>query len=174
MPQCKILCLADGRGRNSVYLASLGYQVTAVDSSKAGLKKAQQLAKAKGVEITTVQADLTNYELGTEQWQGIVSIFFHLAPALRKQLHSKIYSALKLGGVFLLEAYTPKQLQFKTGGPANAGLTMQSEALVNELKPMRLKLNKELIRDVHEGSGHTPQGAVVQVIGKRQLAHFSR
>lgn len=67
----------------------------------------------------------------------------------------------------MLEAYTPKQLQFKTGGPPDAVLTMQSKALIDELKPLHLELNQELIRDVHEGIGHTGQGSVVQVIGRR-------
>ena len=167
LPQKKILCLADGEGRNSVYLASLGYEVTALDNSKVGLQKAQQLAKAKGVQITSLHADLADYDLGTEQWHGIVSIFCHLPPNLRKSLHRKIYAALKPGGVFSLEAYTPKQLQFKTGGPPDAVLTMQSKALIDELKPLHLELNQELIRDVHEGIGHTGQGSVVQVIGRR-------
>ena len=167
LPKKKVLCLADGEGRNSVYLAGLGYDVTAVDSSKVGLKKAQQLAKTKGVAITTVHADIADYDLGTEQWHGIVSIFCHLPPQLRLELHSKIYPALIIGGVLILEAYTPQQLEFKTGGPPVAALTMQSEQLIIELSPLRLNLNQEIIRDVFEGSGHTGKGAVVQVIGVR-------
>mgnify|MGYP001172214959 CR=1 FL=1 len=167
LPKKKILCLADGEGRNSVYLAGLGYEVTAVDSSKVGLEKAQQLAKAKGVTITTVHADLADYDIGTQQWHGIVSIFCHVPPQLRRKLHRKIYPALVAGGVLLLEAYTPKQLEFKTGGPSVAILTMQSADLIMELSPLRLDLNQEIIRDVYEGSGHTGKGAVVQVIGMR-------
>jgi cyclopropane fatty-acyl-phospholipid synthase-like methyltransferase len=167
LPKTKVLCLADGEGRNSVYLAGLGYDVTAVDSSKIGLEKAQQLAKVNGVTITTVHADLADYDLGTEQWNGIVSIFCHLPPQLRFQLHRKIHPALVTGGVLLLEAYTPKQLEFKTGGPPVAAFTMQSAELITELSPLRLDLNQEIIRDVHEGSGHTGKGAVVQVIGVR-------
>jgi len=167
LPKTKVLCLADGEGRNSVYLAGLGYDVTAVDSSKIGLEKAQQLAKVNGVTITTVHADLADYDLGIEQWNGIVSIFCHLPPQLRFQLHRKIHPALVTGGVLLLEAYTPKQLEFKTGGPPVAALTMQSAELITELSPLRLDLNQEIIRDVYEGSGHTGKGAVVQVIGVR-------
>ena len=167
LPKKKILCLADGEGRNSVYLAGLGYEVTAVDSSKVGLEKAQQLAKAKGVTITTVHADLADYDIGTQQWHGIVSIFCHVPPQLRRKLHRKIYPALVAGGVLLLEAYTPKQLEFKTGGPSVAILTMQSADLIMELSPLPLDLNQEIIRDVYEGSGHTGKGAVVQVIGMR-------
>ena len=168
LPKTKVLCLADGEGRNSVYLASLGYDVTAVDSSKVGLEKAQQLAKAKGVKITTVQADLADYHLGTQKWHGIVSIFCHLPPLLRTDIHKKVHAALITGGVFLLEAYTPKQLDFKTGGPPNATLMMQSTDLVRELSPLRLDLNQELVRQINEGNGHHGKGAVVQVIAVRE------
>jgi SAM-dependent methyltransferase len=167
LPKGKILCLADGEGRNSVYLASLGYDVTAVDSSKVGLDKAQQLAEDNGVKITTLVADLADYDLGLEKWQGIVSIFCHLPPPLRLQLHSDVYPALAKGGVFILEAYTPKQLEFKTGGPPNAALMMQSVELAIELSPLQLSLNQELIRNINEGTGHQGLSAVVQVVGVR-------
>ncbi len=167
LPRSKVLCLADGEGRNSVYLASLGYDVTAVDNSLVGLKKAQKLATTAGVTINTVHADLANYDLGAQKWDGIVSIFCHLPPNIRLDLHKKIYSSLTDGGVLLLEAYTPKQLEFKTGGPPTAELTMQSEQLTRELSPLQLDLNHEIIRDIHEGRGHHGQGAVVQVIGTR-------
>ena len=165
LPRSKVLCLADGEGRNSVYLASLGYDVTAVDNSLVGLEKAQKLAAIKGVTINTVHADLATYDLGTQQWDGIVSIFCHLPPNFRLDLHKKIYPALTVGGVLLLEAYTPKQLEFKTGGPPTAALTMQSKQLISELSPLHLDLNHEIVRDIHEGKGHHGKGAVVQVIG---------
>ncbi len=167
LPKSNILCLADGEGRNSVYLASLGYHVTAVDSSEVGLAKTQKLAHEKGVTVATVHADLADYDLGKGQWNGIVSIFCHLPPLLRRQVHSNIPTALAAGGVLLLEAYTPKQLEFKTGGPPNVALMMQSLELVTELNPLCLDLNQEVVRDIHEGSGHHGKGAVVQVIGVR-------
>ncbi|HCH33821.1 MAG TPA: SAM-dependent methyltransferase [Oceanospirillaceae bacterium] len=167
LPKSKILCLADGEGRNSVYLASLGYHVTAVDSSEVGLAKTQKLARQQGVSVATVHADLADYDLGQGQWTGIVSIFCHLPAPLRRQVHCNIPTALATGGVLLLEAYTPKQLEFKTGGPPNAALMMQSLELATELNPLRLDLNQEVVRDIHEGSGHYGEGAVVQVIGVR-------
>ena len=167
LPKSNILCLADGEGRNSVYLASLGYHVTAVDSSEVGLAKTQKLASEQGVSVTTVHADLADYDLGRGQWNGIVSIFCHLPVPLRRQVHSSIPTALAAGGVLLLEAYTPKQLEFKTGGPPNAALMMQSADLATELNPLYLNLNQEVVRDIHEGSGHHGKGAVVQVIGVR-------
>ena len=165
LPQGKILCLADGEGRNSVYLATLGYDVTAVDSSEVGLAKAQKLAAEKGVTITTQVADLADYDLGQGQWQGIVSIFCHLPPPLRKQVHGNINAALADDGVFLLEAYTPEQLQHGTGGPPNAAMMMTAAELPTELAGLNIDSCNELEREVLEGEGHSGTGAVVQLIG---------
>ena len=165
LPQGKILCLADGEGRNSVYLASLGYDVTAVDSSDVGLAKAQKLAAEKGVTITTQVADLADYDLGKNQWQGIVSIFCHLPPPLRKQVHGNINAALADSGVLLLEAYTPEQLQHGTGGPPNAAMMMTAADLPTELAGLQIDSCNELEREVLEGEGHSGTGAVVQLIG---------
>lgn len=165
LPKGKILCLADGEGRNSVYLASLGYEVTAVDASDVGLAKAQKLATEKGVTITTQVADLADYDMGQGQWQGIVSIFCHLPPPLRKQVHGNINAALAKGGVFLLEAYTPKQLQHGTGGPPNEAMMMTAAGLANELTGLQIQRCEELERDVSEGVGHSGTGAVVQLVG---------
>lgn len=167
LPKGNILCLADGEGRNSVYLATLGYDVTAVDSSDVGLAKAQKLAAEKGVTITTQVADLADYDLGQGQWQGIVSIFCHLPPPLRKQVHGNINTALADGGVFLLEAYTPEQLQHGTGGPPNAAMMMTAAELPTELAGLHIDSCNELERQVLEGEGHSGTGAVVQLIAKK-------
>ena len=165
IPKGKVLCLADGEGRNSVYLAGLGYDVTAVDSSAVGLEKAQRLAAAKGVTITTEVVDLADYELGQDQWQGIVSIFCHLPPPLRKQVHTNIGNALVANGVLVLEAYTPAQLQHGTGGPPVAAMMMQAQELEQELTGIQTQTCEELEREIVEGIGHKGTGAVVQYIG---------
>ena len=165
IPTGKVLCLADGEGRNSVYLASLGYEVTAVDSSAVGLEKAHKLALERGVTITTEVADLADYDLGLNQWQGIVSIFCHLPPPLRKQIHANIAAALSTDGALLLEAYTPEQLKFATGGPPIAAMMMQAGELQKELSDLQIRLCTELQREVVEGAGHNGTGAVVQFIG---------
>jgi len=102
----KILSLAEGEGRNAVYLAQQGHDVTGVDSSKIGLDKAQKLAKERGVAIHTDVADLKEYDIGEDKWDAVVSIFCHMPPPMRKDVHSKIVRGLKPGGILLLEAYT--------------------------------------------------------------------
>lgn len=162
----RVLCLAEGEGRNAVFLASKGYVVTAVDFSAQGLKKLQELASEKGVKVETVLADLGDYALGQSCWDGIVSIWCHLPPEVRKRLYGCVHQALKPGGVFLLEAYTPEQIKYKTGGPPDPKLMPSLENLRAEL--LNLQLNgEELLRDVREGQGHRGLSSVVQVTAKK-------
>ena len=121
-PGGAVCCLGEGEGRNAVYLAGRGLQVTAVDQSSVGLRKAQALAASRSVRITTVTADLSHHDLGTGQWDALVSIWCHLPTALRTQVHWAAVKALRPGGVIILEAYTPDQLRFGTGGPQSTDL----------------------------------------------------
>ncbi|RNC82467.1 MAG: class I SAM-dependent methyltransferase [Phycisphaera sp.] len=162
-----VLSLAEGEGRNAVFLAELGYEVTAVDGSQVGIEKARQLAASRNVEIEFVHADLNDYHLGESAWDGIISIFCPVPRDVRKQLHTQIASALKPGGVFLLEAYTPAQLQHGTGGGDSAELMTTASELREDLHELQHLQVQELERAVVEGTHHTGLGAVVQVIAKR-------
>ncbi|MGB5628851.1 MAG: class I SAM-dependent methyltransferase [Woeseiaceae bacterium] len=163
----KVLCLAEGEGRNAVHLARQGFTVTAVDSSKVGLAKANKLARESGVSIQTVLADLADYTIEEGAWDSIVSIFCHLHPDLRRRLHKDVVAGLKKGGTFLLEAYTPKQLEFKTGGPRSAEYLVELAALKEDLDGLEVLHGEELVRDVTEGSKHTGQGSVVQLLARK-------
>lgn len=167
IPPGPVLCLAEGEGRNAVHLASLGHAVTAVDQSTAGLAKAQRLAANRGVPLTTVAADLAAYAIEADRWTGIVSIFAHLPQPLRRNLHAAVVHGLRPGGVFILEAYTPAQLAFGTGGPKDPALLMRLEDLRHELTGLELLVAQETEREVREGSGHTGRAAVVQIVGRR-------
>jgi len=156
-----VLCLAEGEGRNAVYLAQQGYEVTAIDSSEVGLQKAQKLANEKGVKIETIVEDLAHYVIDAEKWQGIVSIFCHLPPALRQKVHHQVSTGLCFGGVFLLEAYHPNQLNFKTGGPPTAELMVTLDDLENELQGLAFEQACYRERLVNEGILHHGMGAVV-------------
>ena len=121
IPVGRALCIADGEGRNGVYLASLGHEVTSIDLTEAGMAKARRLAAERNVPLSTVVTDVADYDLGTEQWDLIVSIFAHMPPPIRQPLHGRIARALKPGGTFILEAYTPDQIGRGTGGPPVPG-----------------------------------------------------
>lgn len=165
IPKGDVLCLGDGEGRNGVFLAERGYRVTAVDASSVGLKKAEKLAAERGVSIQTVHADLATFDLGQRQWAGIVSIFCHLPAPLRKDLHRRVLAALREGGVYLLESYTPEQLGRGTGGPSAVEWLVSEAILREELPGMNFSHLVELEREVREGQFHTGMGAVVQAIG---------
>ncbi len=164
IPVGRTLCIAEGEGRNAVYLAQHGHQVVAVDASAVGLEKAGKLADERGVKIETLVQDLAHIEIEADSWDAVVSIFAHVPPAIRKPLHQKIVQGLRSGGMLVLEAYTPEQLELGTGGPPVAEMTMTLQALQQELDGLEFKHAVELQRDVIEGRFHTGKGAVVQVI----------
>ena len=167
LPPGDVLCLAEGEGRNAVHLAGLGHRVTAVDQSAIGLAKARKLAAARGVVIETVQADLEIYQIDPGAWAGIVATFAHLPPPLRRRVHRDVVRGLQPGGVFILEAYTPRQLALGTGGPQSLELLMTLDDLREELAGLEFEVAQELERDVTEGAYHHGRGAVVQVLGRR-------
>ena len=168
LPVGRTLCIGEGEGRNAVYLATLGHQVTAVDASLVGLEKAKRLAGRKGVEIETTHADLADYAFAAGRWDAIVSIFCHLPPPLRSRVHCQVVKALTAGGVFVLEAYTPEQLHYATGGPATTEMMMDLDSLQLELQGLEIIHGVETLRDIHEGELHRGRGAVVQVIAVRR------
>ena len=165
-----VLSLAEGEGRNAVLLAQRGLRVTAVDSSAVGLEKARQLAARSGVEIETIVSDLAAFELGESRWDGIVSIWCHVPSALRVRLHVAIVAALRPGGVLLLESYTPKQLEYKTGGPPNADLLTTRAELERTLRGLEFLSCEEKTREVREGKYHNGMSAVVQLIARTTAA----
>ena len=113
----KALCLAEGQGRNAVFLAKAGFDVLAVDQSAAGLRKALELAKEENVEIKIQEADLSSYLIPEKSYDCIVSIYGHFDPKTRTHIHRQAVQGLKKGGLFVLEAFSKDQLKYDTGGP---------------------------------------------------------
>lgn len=164
----RTLSLAEGEGRNAVFLAGLGHEVTAVDASAVGLDKARQLAAERGLDIDTRVADLAAFEIEPGAWDNIVSIFCHLPPEVRRRLHRAVVAGLRPGGMLLLEAYTPAQIALGTGGPPVAELTMTLDALREELAGLNFLHAAEREREVIEGRYHTGRAAVVQVLARKE------
>ena len=164
IPKGKVLSLAEGEGRNAVYLAELGYKVMGVDASAVGLGKAHRLAEERGVTIETQVADLATFNIVPNTWDAIVSIFCHLPSGIRNSVHHKVVKGLRPGGVLVLEAYTPAQLALRTGGPTTEDMLMTVDKLRIELEGLQFIHARELERDVIEGKFHTGRGAVVQVV----------
>ncbi len=167
LPMGRVLSLAEGEGRNAVFLAEQGFTVTAVDMSSVGLAKAQRLAAQRGVNIDIIVADLADFHIEPGTWDGIVSIFAHLPARARQRIHREVVSGLRSGGVFLLEAYRPEQLKYGTGGPPSPEMMMDLEGLRAELAGLEFEYAAETVRDIHEGHLHYGRGAVVQVLARK-------
>jgi SAM-dependent methyltransferase len=164
----RVLCLAEGEGRNAVYLATKGFRVLAVDGSKVGIEKARKLASSRGVQIETQVADLSEFQFEPGSFDGVVSIWCHLPPPLRSEVHAQSIGALKKGGVLILEAYRPKQLEYKTGGPPVPELMMTREILAHDFAGLDPLVLLETDRMIHEGQGHEGLSAVVQFAGVKR------
>jgi len=166
----RVLCLAEGEGRNASFLATQGFTVTAVDQSRQGLEKTKSLGSELGVEISTIEADLANFEIAPLYWDAIVSISAHLPPAIRKNIHHQVVSGLKPGGIVILEAYTQKQLEMPgIGGPPThqKEMFMSLAELENELEGLEFIIGKETQRNFDEGIYHQGLSAVVQIVAQR-------
>lgn len=165
IPRGRVLCLAEGEGRNAVYLTGLGCAVLAVDASAVGLAKARQLAEERQVSIETQVVDLAEFSIPSDSFDAIVAIFCHLPPALRARVHRQAVQGLRPGGVLVLEGYALGQLGRGTGGPQFAELLFDLTTIQQELDGLRWELAVEKEREVVEGSFHTGLGQVIQLLG---------
>ncbi|WP_370179850.1 cyclopropane-fatty-acyl-phospholipid synthase family protein [Alteriqipengyuania sp.] len=164
----KVLCLAEGQGRNAVWLAGQGFTVTAMDQSPVGLGYARELAARRGVELETQVGDLADYDLSEAQWDNIVSIFGHLPPELRRSVHQRVVRALKPGGMFLLEAYRPAQLEADgVGGPPDAAMMLDLQIIAQELPELEPVIARKVSREVDEGVYHHGLSETVQYVGRK-------
>jgi cyclopropane fatty-acyl-phospholipid synthase-like methyltransferase len=162
-----VLSLAEGEGRNAVFLASLGLDVLGVDGSEVGLAKAQKLAASRGVAIRTEVADLATYEPPENFYGSVVSISAHLPSTIRKRLHRLIERCLKPGGIMLLEAYTKAQLTRNTGGPKDPDMLMNRADIEKEFPNCEPILSREIEREIFEGQFHSGLASVVQFIARK-------
>jgi SAM-dependent methyltransferase len=165
LPPGAVLCLGEGEGRNAVFLAGRGHRVVAVDRSRVGLAKARRLAAERGLAIETVVADLATFPIPADTFDVVTSIFCHLPPAVRRPLYAAAARALRPGGALVLEAYTPRQLEYGTGGPSRRELLLTLADARRELAGLEFVVGREIDREVSEGPRHHGLGAVVQVLG---------
>lgn len=167
-PSGRVLCLCEGEGRNAVFLAQQGHQVTGVDVSREGKKKAERLAEEQGVSIEYYLSDLCAFEFGDAQWDAVVSISAHLPSQVREEVYPKVFAALKPSGVFFLEAYHSRQLEYGTGGPKDVDMLMTLEILHSHFPTLDVQHEAELEREVTEGTFHTGNAFVTQFIGRKR------
>jgi SAM-dependent methyltransferase len=164
----KALAIADGEGRNGVWLAEQGLDVLSVDFSPTALAKAKALARQRGVTVRTMQADIIAWDWPSAEFDVIVGIFFQfVGPPERARIFAGIRKALKLGGLLLLEGYGPKQLEYKTGGPSELENLYTEELLRAEFAGFSELGVKSYDSMMSEGIRHVGMAALVDLVGRK-------
>lgn len=164
----KVLAVADGEGRNSVWLAEQGCAVTATEISPVALEKATKLARGRHVAVDFMQADILNWTWPTSAFDAVVGIFIQfVGPAERARQLAGMKQAVKPGGLLFLQGYTPKQLEYGTGGPS-AVENLYTEALLREIfSDWEIVLLHEHEDLIDEGRGHSGRSALIDLIARK-------
>ena len=168
-PGQRVLCVADGEGRNSVWLAGRGLVVDAFDVASVGVAKARRLAAEKGVSVSFSLSDCDAYPWPQAAYDGVAAIFIQFAdPAMRARLFANIKRCLKPGGTLVLQGYTPKQLEYKTGGPPLLE-NLYTEAMLRETFGAGFELLqlRDYEADLSEGSHHLGHSALIGLVARR-------
>ena len=161
--------VADGEGRNSVYLAELGHDVLAMDSSQVGIDKAKKLAEAHQVSVSYELADIYGYDWQKAQFDNVVAIFIQFAPPSKwHEIFEGMKQALRPGGVLILHGYTPKQVEYGTGGPSNVAHLYTTEMLAEAFGDMDILVNEAYEAVLDEGPGHNGQSALVDFVAVKR------
>ncbi|MES2587077.1 MAG: class I SAM-dependent methyltransferase [Pseudomonadota bacterium] len=167
-PGKSVLCIADGEGRNGVWLAKQGMRVTGFDVSDVALAKAKQFAAENQVNIEYSLSDTDGFEWQANTYDVAIGIFIQFAdPEMRARIFKQAYQTLKPGGLFILQGYTPKQLEYKTGGPSLI------EHLYTEEMIRKLSQGFEILdlqcyeKELSEGARHTGMSALLGMVAKK-------
>ena len=167
-PKIKVLCIADGEGRNGVWLAKQGMQVVGFDASDIALAKAKQFAKENQVEVEYTFSDTDSFAWQSNTYDAVIAIFIQFAdPAMRERIFQKAHETLKQGGIFILQGYTPKQLEYKTGGPSLIE-HLYTEQMIRDLaKDFEILELSVYEKELSEGARHTGMSALLGLTAKK-------
>jgi SAM-dependent methyltransferase len=169
-PGQKALVPGDGEGRNGVWLAEEGLEVTTFDPSPVGVAKAKQLAAARGVEIDARVGEFATWHWQDEAYDLVVLTYVHVAPPTRRKAHRAVWRTLKPGGLLILEAFSPRQVEMRkrgaTGGPKDLAWLF-SEPMMREDFPDAEFLVLEDVDDDFEGRTHSGRCAVLRVVARK-------
>jgi len=167
-PGDRVLCVADGEGRNSTWLAARGCRVTAFDVSEVALDKARRLARERGVEVDYRLASVDDWVWAPDAFDAVVAVFVQFAaPAQRAAMFRGFARTLRSGGLLLLVGYGPRQLQYRTGGPGKPEHLYTEEMLRDAFAGWSIEHLVREDRVLHEGAGHDGQSDVLEMIARR-------
>jgi len=167
-PGGKALVPGDGYGRNGMWLARQGFRVTTVDLSPVGVERARKSAQAAGLAMSIEEADLATWTWPDSKFDVVASIFLHLPPDLRPQIHAQMLAALKPGGLLIIEAFTPAQLRHSSGGPKQLELLYTAEILRKDFAEAKELELLEVEIDLDEGRMHRGPAAVVHGVFRKE------
>jgi 2-polyprenyl-3-methyl-5-hydroxy-6-metoxy-1,4-benzoquinol methylase len=169
-PGQRVLDVACGEGRNSVWLARRGCEVLGIDISPLGLQKARRLAEESGVQVAFEQADLRSWGWVPAAFDAVVCIFIQFAaPQDRRQLFEGFVRTLRPGGVLVLQGYTPKQIEYKTGGPPQAEHMYTEGMLRDAFSGMEMLHLREHEDDLAEGTKHVGRSALIDLVARKPV-----
>ncbi len=164
----RALCVADGEGRNSVWLAEQGLEVTAFDFSPVGVDKARKLAASRGVNVRYEVASVYDWSWPAAAFDAVVAIFVQFAdPPMRAFMFERMAWALKPGGLLLLQGYTPCQLQYGTGGPKQVDQLYTETLLRESFAGFEVLELREYEAELDEGSRHRGMSAVIDFVARK-------
>jgi cyclopropane fatty-acyl-phospholipid synthase-like methyltransferase len=167
-PGSRVLVPADGEGRNSVFLAEMGHRVVATDIAEEGIAKAQKLADARGVSVELRHLDLQGWQWPEAEFDAVVAVFIQFAPpAFRDEIFAGMKRAVRPGGIALLHGYTPKQLEYRTGGPPVVEQLYTEALLRSAFSDWELLRIEAYERELDEGEGHKGRSAIIDMIARR-------
>lgn len=166
-PGLRALSVADGEGRNSVWMAQRGLQVTAFDFSPVAVEKARALAREAGVTVDYHQSDIFRWSWARASHDVVAAIFIQfLDPAQRAEIFGRMRETLVPGGLLILQGYRPKQVEYGTGGPSQVE-NLYTEELLRELlrgwEILHLASHDDV---VDEGPGHKGMSALIDVVAR--------
>jgi SAM-dependent methyltransferase len=167
LPPGKLLLPAEGEGRNAVFAAGLGWQVTAVDYSEEGKKKALKLAENLSVNIGYIVDDLAGFDFGKEVYDAVALVYAHFTPEYRSQIHRRIVSCLKPGGMLILEAFNPDQLKNNSGGPKSIEMLYTIPMLEDDFKELTILQLEETSIDLDQGDYHQGNAAIIRLLARK-------
>lgn len=162
------LALADGEGRNSVWLAQQGFSVDAFDFSAPAVEKAKALAAKHHVQVNFSCSDWQSFNWQVAHYELVAGVFFQFAtPAERAELFEKIKHSLKPGGTVLIQGYGKNQLNFKTGGPDKLEHLYDEELLRQAFAGFEVQVCETYETTLHEGAGHNGMSALVGFVARK-------
>ncbi len=168
-PGGRVLCVADGEGRNSVWLARQGFSVDAFDVSTTAVEKARAFARREGVAVDFAVADIDQLAWPEAVYDAVAAIFIQFAdPGQRTRLFAGLQRCLKPGGALVLQGYTPRQLEYRTGGPPFASHLYTEPLLREAFAGMDIVELREYEADVAEGTGHLGRSALIGMVARRR------